>query len=160
MEEITMSGKALVNTRRIFKTFGLLLVIVASYLAGTLTSPALTQSRPPQYLVVDYMKVEPGKEQEYLDLEKLWKTVHQELIKAGKRKSWSLYGVGFTGTGNEYNYVTFNVYDKYGDLENPYPAEFLAKAYPNMGLSEVISRVTTVRKLVRSELWTLIDQTQ
>jgi len=47
--------------------------------------------------------------------------------------------------------------NKYGDLENPYPAEFLAKAYPNMGLSEIIGRVTNVRKLV-PEFCTEVDR--
>ncbi len=155
-----MSGKTLVSTRRIFKTFGLLLVIAASYLAGTLASPALTQSKPPQYVIVGYMKVEPDKEQQYLDLEQLWKPVHQELIKAGKKKSWSLYGVNYAGTGEEYNYLTVNVYDKYGELENPYPSEFFGKAHPKMELSEIVSRTIDARKLVRSELWTLIDQAQ
>ncbi len=152
-----MSGKSLLSARMMLKSFGLILVIATAYLAGTLASPAFTQAPTPQYIEVGYMKVDAGKEQEYLELEQLWKSVHQELVKAGKKKSWSLYGVGFSGTQSEYNYVTVSVFDKWQDLENQYPNEFFTKAHPNMTLDEISVKTVNARQLVRNEVWTLID---
>ncbi len=139
----------------------LAVVIVASFLAGTLVPTASTQSKTVKYVEVDYMKVEPGKEADYLKVEQdLWKPVHQERVKNGKLKSWSLYALQFpSGTDEKYDFVTVNVFDQFGQLENPYAnaEELLAKVHPGMKLSDFINRTDSARRLVRSEVWALID---
>ncbi|MDP6457455.1 MAG: hypothetical protein QF669_08410, partial [Candidatus Marinimicrobia bacterium] len=54
--------------------------------------------------VVSYMKVEPGNTQEYLEVEKIWKKIHQTRLEKGMIKFWGLYSVMYTGTASEYNY--------------------------------------------------------
>ncbi|HEX9781904.1 MAG TPA: hypothetical protein VGA56_04120 [Opitutaceae bacterium] len=97
-----------------------------------------------------------------LDLEqKVWKPVHEWRLKAGMASSWGLYSLVFPGgDSNEYYYATINDYQNFSDMENPYPAEVFTKALPNMPLSELGSKTTGTRDLVRSEVWELIDYVQ
>jgi len=115
-----------------------------------------------RYVAVDYMKVKPGGEQAYLDLEqKIWKPIHQQRVKSGMISSWGLYALVFPGgSNNEYNYGTVNFYKNFADMENPFSNEIFTKALPNMALSELASKTYGARDLVRSEVWELIDYVQ
>ncbi len=140
------------------------LVIVSSFLAGTLVPAANTQQKPPKYFEIDYMKVDPIKESDYLKLEReQWKPLHQERIKEGKIRSWYLFGIQFpSGTDEKYNYVTVNAFDQFGQLEDPYADadKLLAKVHPGMKVDDFLSRTVQGRNLVRSEVWVLIDQAE
>ncbi|MCB0583611.1 MAG: hypothetical protein KDD10_30300, partial [Phaeodactylibacter sp.] len=62
---------------------------------------------PQRYYAIDYMKVEPGKHDDYLKLEKAWKKIHEANIKAGKYSYWTLTSVLYpSGAEEAYNYVT------------------------------------------------------
>lgn len=56
-------------------------VIVSSFLAGTLVGTGRAQTsprKPPKYIQVDYMKVQPANEDDYVKVEKEgWKPIHQ-----------------------------------------------------------------------------------
>jgi hypothetical protein len=142
----------------ILKLVALAAVMAVSYLAGNLTSPAWTQGTISQYVQVDYMKVEPGKLQSYLELEQLWKPVHEELVKAGKKKSWALYGVAFAGAKDEYNYLTVNVFDRFEDIEDQYPPEFFKRAHPDKDPEAINQKTVETRTMVYSDVWILIDE--
>ena len=98
------------------KQFMLRLVSVVSFLAGSLIpwTPSAThvqaqtqaQAKGPKYLLVDYMKVNPGKDEDYYRLEhETWKPIHQEFVKNGKKRFWTFYGVRFpTGADEKYDY--------------------------------------------------------
>lgn len=62
-----------------------------------------------QVAVLDYMKVTPENELEYLEVEEIWKKVHEEKVRVGLTKGWYLYKVRFTGTSSPYQYVTINI---------------------------------------------------
>ena len=59
----------------------LLVVIVSSFLAGTLVGTGRAQTsprKPPKYIQVDSMKVQPANEDDYVKVEKEgWKPIHQ-----------------------------------------------------------------------------------
>lgn len=139
-------------------------VMVSSFLVGTLVPIGKTQQKPPKYVQIDYMKVEPGRESDYEKLEReQWKPLHQERIKAGKLRSWYLFGVQFpSGTSEKYNYVTANTFDQFSQLENPYAGadQLMQKVHPGAKVDEFLSRTSKARDLVRSEVWMLIDQTE
>jgi hypothetical protein len=80
------------------------------------------QPKSPKYVEIDYMKVEPGKDSDYVRLEKeIWKPLHQQRIKNGQLRSWAVYGLRFPfGTEEKYDYVTVNSYDQFAQLESPY----------------------------------------
>ena len=62
--------------------------------------PALAQEQPSQnqYIEINYMKVQPGQEPEYLRLEsELWKPIHQARVNSGLILSWKLCAVYYPG---------------------------------------------------------------
>lgn len=105
------------------------------------------------YAVVEYMKVEPGQQNNYLELEqKIWKPIHQERIHQGKLVGWILYQVMYTGTDDPYNYATVNLYTNPANLENPYGEIDFAKVLPGKDMDAVFTKTENTRKLVKSQL--------
>jgi hypothetical protein len=137
-------------------------VAAASFLAGSLVSTAFTQSQaPPLVIDVAFMKVEPGKAQDYLRLEsELWKPVHQERIRRGHMKSWSLFRVEYPhGADQEYNFVTVNVYNSLVDIDRDV-IEVFSKVHPSIKTSDVVSRTFGARRLARGEMWRRLDHVE
>jgi len=101
---------------------------------------AQTDTKGPKYLLVDYMKVNPGKEGNYYRLEHdIWNPIHQEFVKSGKKRFWSFYGVRFpSGADEKYDYVTVNGFDNFAQVEAPYTSlpEVLKKVHPNTKMEE------------------------
>ena len=122
------------------------LVPVGSRQSSTVLAQA-PQAKPPKYLEVDYMKVQPGKDSDYLRVE----------------RSWALYNVRFPfGTEEKYDYVTVNTFDRFGQLEDPFTdlGEIFKKVHPNMKVDDIGQQTEATRHLVRSEVWQLMDETQ
>ena len=144
--------------------FWMPLVAATSFLAGTLAPGVSSDTKSPKYFEVDYMKVNPGKEADYLKLEREdWKPLHQERIKAGQIRSWSLYALQFpSGTDEKYDYVTVNAFDQFGQLENPYAnaQTMFARVHPGVKVNEFLDRTEKTRNLVRSEVWVLVDKAE
>ncbi len=132
-----------------------------AFLAGSLSSAAFTQAQQPQrpsVYLVNFMKANPAKVEEYLKLEReTWKPVHQERIRAGQMRSWALYNVQYPyGTALEYDFVTVDTYLSLADAERDITAVF-AKVHPSASLSDIGSRTEAARSLVRGEVWSRID---
>jgi len=140
-------------------------VICAAFLAGTLVPAALTQSGTgSQYVTVNYMKVEPAKAAAYVQMEReVWKPMHQQLVKDGKMKSWSLYAVQFPGGDNrEYGFLTVETYNSIQNVEGA-DVDFTSlvkKIHPNKTLADLEAQTLNSRSLVRSEVLRLVDQTK
>ena len=74
---------------RINRTVGLVTaVLVAGFsLAGPIPAAAQGQA----IVTVDYMKVAPGQDDAYLQVEqKMWKPIHEARVKAGNALGWYL----------------------------------------------------------------------
>jgi hypothetical protein len=139
-------------------------LVPAAFLAGTFVSTGHTQQVQPAPTVVEvnYMKVEPAKEADYLRLEReTWKPIHQERIRRGALRSWTLYQVRYPhGTGTEYDYVTVNTYNSIVDADRQQLAELVAKVHPNVPLQDLVNRTYGGRQLVRGEVWYRIDHVE
>lgn len=61
-----------------------LLAIAGFCLLVSIVAAAQDATDAPVYLLREYMKVEPGMEEEYLKIEQLWKKVHQRRKDEGK----------------------------------------------------------------------------
>lgn len=131
-------------------------LVFALLLSVTLT---YAQDDEPTYVVIDYMKVDPEMESEYLKVEKVWKKIHAARIKAGKLEYWELSRlISPYGTAHEYNYKTANIYkgDKMladhftgsmSDLSDILTAEEM----------KILNKTNAVRDLVREEIY-IVDQ--
>lgn len=117
---------------------------------------------PSKYVRLDYMRVRPGKNGDYLDVEmKEWMPVHQSLINDGQCTGWGLWQLVFPG-GSEsaYHYVTSQRYADYAHALGTGFEEVLRKTHPSRNVSEILTRTTESRDLVKSELWEVVDMLQ
>ena len=117
----------------------------------------------PQFLNMDFMKVEQGNDDAYLNAENdLWKPINAELKKTGILSSWSVYRQLYPGAyGGEYNYVTVN---GFADLkkvtfepDQGWEAIF-KKVHPGMNFEDAMARTLDSRRMVKAELWEIIDK--
>jgi hypothetical protein len=137
-------------------------VAIASYVAGTFTPVAFTQStKAPKYVAVAYMKVTPSGGDTYLAMERdLWKPIHRKLIASGAERAWTLYGVLNAGTGSPYNYVTVQTFDS---LDQYYSTDFekAAKdAHPDKSIQDVMNQTLQARDAVSTQLLERLDHVE
>jgi hypothetical protein len=136
-------------------------LIPTAFLLGTFVNTGFTQqaAAAPTVVEVSCMKVDPLKDEEYLKLEHdVWRPVHQERIRSGRMRSWTLYEVRYpAGSQRECDYRTVNTYGSIADIDRPINDVF-AKVLPNTPLAELGRRTVSARDLRQGELWYQIDQ--
>ncbi len=136
-----------------------LLVAVFAFIFGGVLSAAVLEVQPPKIYIVDFMKVEPGQDEAYLQVEReWWKPVHEDRIRRGQMHAWALYRVRYPdGTQRDYDFVTVNVFDKFEDAERD-PFELFPLVHPELDIERVEQETLASRRLVRGELWYQIDR--
>lgn len=131
----------------------LLMPVALAFALTCLPQTGNAQNDPTAFAVSDLMKVKPGAEQKYLDLEKnFWKPIHQERIKQGKISGWILYRVLYTGTADLYNYATVTFFDDPAKLENSWDGIDAKKILPGKDVDKAYNETLASRDLVRSNL--------
>jgi hypothetical protein len=138
------------------------LLMVGSFALGMLAPTVRTQEAPLQgtgeYVVVNFMRVPPGKTSDYIAVERdVWKPVHQARIRDGKLKSWALWQKRFGGTSDGYEFATVNSYGKLEDVDTDLQS-YLARANPGTKLADVQRQTQATREISRSEVWRILDQ--
>ena len=134
-----------------------LIINVAALAQNQATAPA-----PTKFALLEYIKIEPGKAADYRKLEQeVWVPIHRERVKMGVIKSWSAWGVRFPGgSSREYDRVIITTFNKFADVQTPYPPGVFTKVFPNTTAAELVVRTQALSKIVRSELAALLDSTQ
>ncbi|MCB9282956.1 MAG: hypothetical protein H6563_02695 [Lewinellaceae bacterium] len=112
-----------------------------------------------EYVVTEYMKVKPGMEDQYRECEKIWKTIHQERMKAGYITGWELERVVYPyGTANEYDYLTITHYKNWaaihGENNETWQAMF---GKLNDEQRAIAQKAEDYRDMVKREIWTAGD---
>jgi hypothetical protein len=112
-----------------------------------------------KYIEVDYMKVKPGNDAAYIDVEKtIWRAVHQQFIKDGSRVGWSLWSLVFpTGSAMDYQYVTANYFSDFSKIGMADFNDAFSKAHAGKDMDALAKKTMDSRDLVRSELWQVVD---
>jgi len=110
-----------------------------------------------QLITMDYMKVLPENEQDYLEVERTWKKAHQERLKVGLIKGWYLYKVRYAGTESPYQYVTINVYNTFDDSENEFFEGVFDKALKGINIDTLNKKTMKARDLTRTEVFVWVD---
>lgn len=130
---------------------GLMLVTAA------VPSPATAQEEPPGpvFLEVHCMKSTSA---DYAEVEtEIWRPMHQEMVKQGKKAGWSLYWVLY-GDRSECDYYTVDSYRGLDQLNTDRAyADHFATVHPGKSWDEAEARTSASRTMVRSELWQWID---
>ncbi|NNF32728.1 MAG: hypothetical protein HKN68_01380 [Saprospiraceae bacterium] len=131
------------------------ILLFALFLA-TIGNTQSTQS----FYIVQYLKVHPSMENEYLQLEtEVWKKMQTARIEAGVLDAWSLYRViSPAGTKTEYNFVTILEYKTAEKLSGHF--ESYGVDYTSLLTAEEIAfalKTPEIRDLVYEEVWTSVD---
>jgi hypothetical protein len=110
---------------------------------------------------VAFMKVPPGSEGAYIEVEKLWKKLHEVRAKEGTLLGWGVYARMLPeGSDYPYNFAAVNNYAHYKDLNGLDVQSAFQKASLGMSLTEFAERTGKSRDLVRGETWVLIDSVE
>jgi len=108
------------------------------------------------FVTIQYMKVKPSNVSAYLELESLWKRMHQARVDAGELAYWGLHRVvSPTGTDADYNFTTVNLYKGQEAFAAHYEGEMseeMAKLYTEEEMA-IMQRTTELRDLVKEEAY-------
>lgn len=139
------------------------LVIVAPWVAPPMHAQQPSAGTVPvRYVVLDYMKVAPGKTDEYIRMEREnWKPFHKERVANKRLVAWAIYGVSYTAeTERQYDFVTVNVYDSFGGIDGGTGLEeMFRRVNAGKDAPRLIAQMTAARQVVRREVWHLLDET-
>lgn len=152
---------------------------IVSFCTGAFITPVLTQPpaaptpgaapaqppsaamKQPSYLVVEFMKVPEGKEQAWLKLEReVWKPAHALRIKEGLIQSWSV--IAQTIPGDESDGPVLATVTSFRGWPDQTKTDWLGmvkKANPSGDANALMQQTDAARKIVRSEIWQVLDQT-
>ena len=148
--------------------------VVVSFCVGAFIAPVGTQvqgAKPAQappaaatqatYMSVEFMKVPDGKEQGWLKLEReSWKPMHELRVKDGLIQSWAT--IAQTMPGDESNgpvYATVTTFRGWPDQTKTDWQGLLKKANPQSDANALMQQTGAARKIVRSEIWRVLEQT-
>lgn len=104
-----------------------------------------------QITVVEYMKVKPGQDNTYLEVEEAWSKIHQKSVDNGYILEWSLYEKMFHGSEDEYDFFTINVYPDWAAYEKGYPDGY----FDQLG-DDIMTKTNESRSLVRAEVYRMV----
>ena len=119
---------------------------------------AQTEASTPLYISVDCMK---SRTMDYEQIEQeIWKPMHQYLVDAGKRNSWSLYRVMY-GDRSRCDYYTVTTFSGEEQLNTDRDyAEAFEAVHAGKSVDKAMARTLASREHVATELWLQIDQTE
>ena len=103
-------------------------------------------------IILDYMKVEPGHTQDYLEIEKEWKKLHQKKIEAGITTGWQLWRNMFAGADDPYQFITINWYDNFAKTSEEFPGGLLDDVFTEAEWGALIEKTMNSRTLVSREV--------
>ena len=123
---------------------------------------ALSQSsKAPKYVAVTYMKVPAGKAGPYHTLESDHrKPIHKKLIASGAERSWTLYSLLTSGTGDPYNYLTVQEFDSLDQYYGADYAKAFTDAHPGKSVDSIMERTVSARDGVAVKLMERIDHVE
>jgi hypothetical protein len=150
------------RSARGFFLSALSLALLMQYAPASAAQQPTQNPVPRRYLVLDYMKVAPGKDNDYVRLEReVWKPFHAQRIKDKRLIAWSLYDVRYTAdTHREYDYVTVNVYDNLAATDDQAGmGDMFQRLHPGNDGARLLTETGAARETVRSEVWVLLDRT-
>lgn len=124
--------------------------------AGIFTKQSKELSK---FMVMNYMRVVPGKELEYLALENdIARPLHIERLKQGMMHSWRTYSLLMPGgVGYDYNFATADYYDKIENIEFGFTNEIMKNVMPNANVTETLDAIINTREIEGLELWELLN---
>ena len=145
--------------------------VVVSFCLGAFMTPVATQggqapqppaaAPQPTFMLVEFMEVERGKENDWLKLEReTWKAMHQLRVKEGSIQSWAAIAQAVPGdTSQGPIYGTVTTFRGWPDPTKTDWTGLIKKAHPQAQADTIFQQAEAARRIVRSEIWQVLDQT-
>jgi hypothetical protein len=125
-------------------------------LLNILLLAALTLSLSAQTIVLEYMKVAPGNENDYLEVEQAWKKIHEKRIEAGVVTGWQLWRNVYAGADDPYQYITINWYKDWAHSLAGTPEgfweDYLAGLFSDEEANRLMEMTSTSRVLAKRQI--------
>ena len=120
--------------------------------------PNGASDKPAKFVQVNHMKVDEMKSWDYVKMEsEIFKPIHQERGKAGDMHDWILLQrVMPHGSEWDDNFITFDIYNEWGDMAGHGIGNLMKKVHPDKDAETIWEKMTNMRELRRSETWELI----
>jgi hypothetical protein len=149
----------------------LIAAVVVSFCIGALAVPVVTQegqanpasaaANQPTFIVVEFMKIEPGKMGDWVKLEReTWKPIHQRRVQEGAIVSWA--SIAQIMPGDESNGPLAAAVTTFRGWPDPTKDNYEAlikKVHPQTSPDTIFTQAESARKIVRQEIWHVIDET-
>lgn len=109
-----------------------------------------------KFATVLFHKAKPGQLYDYLRAQKEhYVSINEDLVKSGVRKAWHSLGVMYpSGSRREYDWVTFDCFDKFDA-----PAGNTTAGIDAQRVAAATKAVSEHREVVRNEYWQLVNRT-
>ena len=126
-------------------------------------TPVITEvTNLPRFVHLNFVKVDQGKDEEYLVLENdIWKPAMESMIKNGIQSTYSVYKQLYPGGyAGAYNYVTISGFADLRKLSTDPPdgwEELLINVHPDKDPAKILNNTDKLRKQVKLELWELLE---
>ena len=142
-------------------SFGMGALIVPVATQGAPSSQAAVPANQQNFMLVQFMKVAPGKDSDWVKLEReTWKPMHEMRVKDGNIVSWAVIDQHMPGDeSNGPVAATVTTFRGWPDPTKTDWAGLIKKAHPQVQPDTIFKQADDARKLVRSEIWHVIDQT-
>lgn len=136
-------------------------VICVTALAAMHINTSNGQATETQYAAVDYIYTEDAIA--YLELEKKWKALHQDMVTEGMLVYWGLFHVAYPrGSAQSYNYAAVRIYRDFSQLEESVQETNYQERFEEInqeGWSEFIATTLASREIVKGEVFELVSTT-
>jgi hypothetical protein len=145
--------------------------VVVSFGVGALLVPVATQggqlnptpaaTNQPKFMIVEFMKLTPGKEGDWVKLEReTWKPMHEMRVKDGSILSWAAIDQHMPGDESDGPVAaTVTTFRGWPDPTKTDWAGLIKKAHPQTQSDTIFKQAAEARKIVRSEIWHVVDET-
>ena len=115
------------------------------------------------YVNVNYHNVRSDQQDEYVRLERTWKTLVETWLKEGGKGSWAVVGLGMpSGDSQPYNAATLDVFPDWDGMVKA-GSSLLAlwpKAHPDLKLDDVEAQKGKVRSIHSRALYKLVESVE
>jgi hypothetical protein len=148
--------------------------VVVSFCLGAFIAPVWTQvqetTRPqatsgaakqPTFMIVDFMQVPAGKQEDWLKLEREWKPLHALRVKDGSIQSWAAIAQWMPGDeSNGPVHATVTTYSGWPDPTKMNLEKLFKQAHPQGDVNALIQRTESARRMARTEIWQVLEETE
>lgn len=125
----------------------------------TRTSDLVPNAVPAKYARVDYNLSAEGKEADYIKMEtELMAPIHKEIVAMGAYNDWELYKkILPKDSKSDFDYVAVDFMNDINTIVNLNYSAIAKKTMPDADLKNMWSSVGATRKIVRGEIWELVE---